>query len=393
MKTRIMSCLSKTVLVLGLLSQSGNTMEVASAAPSPYYELIMSIEALKYRIENHRWPGDDNFQPRTYEEEVEDYSKYNLPPPSYEKFEDEQKRFNSRSKYAPIPYYPISYAEFVHYQEQGVISKDEAEELTNHAYTKGNPILFHRADEEVGGESYCLNFLWINARPRFCGKIGCHLMGEDDALFKEKILNPILDWQSKQPLANINFWYDDDMIYDVHYMKDTSLIMEVTLNKLQEEGVCLDKLTFMNIRHIKEICENERLFSDIIPVYFRVDLAKVLTAQFIMTHSEDIEYVVNCDSDIVAVTREQLFDHKTMWELKEVGYAFGSAGGAEEENSFIMLSKKLAFDVHEEIMIKKSIKDVLVDGRKSEQTVFYNYKPFKYMMHKEYEKRIGFPFV
>jgi len=147
-KTLIMSCLSRTVLVFGLIYQSGNTMEVKSfSSSSDYdsssnsssdydsssnsssdydsssdYELIINRESLKYRIEKHRWLGYDNFQ-------------------------------------------PLSYGEFVDYQEQEFISKQEAEELTNHAYAIGNPILFHRSDEEVSAESYCLNFLWIHSCP------------------------------------------------------------------------------------------------------------------------------------------------------------------------------------------------------------------------------------
>jgi len=198
-----------------------------------------------------------------------------------------------------------------------------------------------------------------------------------------KIVNPLLDWQTKQPQANMNFWYDGFMI------GDNPLVLENTKERLVKEGVCLDRLTFMDIREIEEVRTNEILFRENIKVYFRVDLAKVLTAQYIMRTDPQIDYVINSDSDIVAVTCDQLFDHKTMWELKEVGYVFGSAGPCEEENSFIMLSRKLAFDAHEDIMIKKSINEALFHGKKSDQSVFHNYEHFKNKIRIEYEKRTG----
>lgn len=277
--------------------------------------------------------------------------------------------------------HPLSYAEFMNLQQKGIINKTQAEKLIDYAYNEGNPILFRKADKEVGFRSYSLNFLWIHWEKQNFHS-GCHLMGIDDVLFQNKVLNPLKDWQSQQPLAKINYWYDSEMVGENHQN-----VIENTKQKLSKSGIFVDNLLFLDIRIIKEVQENPNLFTEKVPGFWRVDCGKALTANYCLEKSANDDYVVNIDCDIAAVTHGQLFDQKTVKELDEIDYAFGATFGLQE-NSFIMLSKP-AKDLHYKCVIKPSIEKANRCSVIREQDVFYCYNRLRANISARYRIKTG----
>ena len=277
---------------------------------------------------------------------------------------------------------PLSYCQFLQMQSDNIISRKQGDDLIDHAYAEAAPILFRKAEESVSPSMYSLNFLWIHKAKL---SEGGHLMGADENAFMRRVLDPLVDWQTKQPEAVINFWYDSTMIGET--------TIEETLRALRERRpIDESRIRFRDIRSIPFVGENPGLFKEDVPVYFRVDLAKAITADYVL-RQDGLAYVVNIDNDIVAVVREQLFDQQTFAALQGVGYTFGSAGGAEEENSFIVLHNDdtlNTLETHRIYVIDAAKKTFeLNGGRASSQDVFAKYPDFKTVMRKKFEQRTG----
>ncbi len=281
---------------------------------------------------------------------------------------------------------PLSYAEFTDMRNNKIITNEQAENLIDYAYKARNPILYRKSDETIMPQSYSLNFLWIHKDKQTFGEKS-HLMGEDQIQFQNKILNPIRDWQSKQPQVNINFWYDPQMI------ANEDSVIKTTKNELEKNGVCLGKVNFNSIRSINIVNDNKILFETDIAVYFRVDLAKALIADHVMRNHQGVKYVINIDCDISAVTCEHLFDQKTLDDLNGPGYIFGSSKMAPEENSFIILNKEFALEWNKKSVIDPAIKNALIkikDGENpTHDVVFKQYSFFKPWMYQEHYERTG----
>lgn len=276
---------------------------------------------------------------------------------------------------------PLSYLDFNNLLASHRISHEQADELINYAYSENilNPILFRQAREKVAPEVYSLNFLWIH-KDKLTEK--GHLIGRDDEKLNARVLFPLIDWSSKQPEANINFWYDGYMV-DHENVENTKKLISINL---QLKG---KKIRFMNIRDIPFVKTNSDLFSPKIPIFFRVDLAKAVIADFVM-RVEGLSFVVNIDNDIAAITRAQLFDEPTLYALKNIGYSFGSTPGAEEENSFIILHSANdlnTINIHYNAIIEKAKKIAEENPFLSQQDVFSFYKTFKSLMRIQFRDR------
>jgi hypothetical protein len=273
---------------------------------------------------------------------------------------------------------PISYCEFEQLKKDSIIDNNQYEDLIKYAYKNYNPIIFKKADKQVDNKSYSLNFLWLNANKL---EEKNHILGDNNINLEKHIINPLIDWQNKQPLATINFWYDG-LIVD-------SNILENTKNIFKSKN--LNKIIFRDIRSLDLVKNNSILFDLKTDLYFRVDLTKAIILDHVIKN-DDLEYAAAIDTDVAAIVGEQLFDQKTLEQLNLIGYIFGTAL-TEEENSFVMLYKKAKLDdikMHYDIVIKKSIEialDLLNKNMKIQpQIVFHKYTEFRIAMKKEYQK-------
>jgi hypothetical protein len=279
---------------------------------------------------------------------------------------------------------PISYIDFLTIIDEGLMTEDEAIALIKYGYEQevGNPILFLRAKELVAPKQYSLNFLWIHKNP--ISESG-HLMGSDEQQLNRHVINPLKDWQSKQPDAYINFWYDGLLLDSSH--------IEETKKRLQHSNLDLKMIRFRDIRDINYVTQNTQLFTTTTPIYFRVDLAKAVIADYVL-RIDKLPFVINIDSDIVAVARDQLFDYPTLTALNNIGYAFGTATTAEEENSFIMLHNSTninILDAHKTHVIDSAALKAKLKGYTNidPQDVFSEYNNFRKQMRLAYRNKTG----
>jgi hypothetical protein len=246
---------------------------------------------------------------------------------------------------------PLSYCEFMKFKDNGDLKASEVDELITFAQQNGNPVLFKPVDELQlpKPEQYSLNFLWINKNKV---TVPGHIIGQNHDLLKDKIIEPVKDWQTKQPEAWINIWYDGNMLVD----EDEAI--KNTIKILINNQIDVTKISLKNLRSIPLVQNNKNLFDEAREVYLRVDLAKAFIADYVL-QKENLLYAVNIDSDIVSITRQQLFDTKTMEQLNDMGYVMGKANAVNSwENSFIILAKNndvKSIDTHKEVVIERAI--------------------------------------
>lgn len=257
---------------------------------------------------------------------------------------------------------PLSYCELMKFKKTGDLTATDVDELITYAQRNSNPILFKPVAEEQlpRPEEYSLNFLWINRNKM---TVPGHIIGENHDLLKQKIIDPVKDWQTMQPEALINIWYDGKMLID----EEEAVVK--TRKILAAHQIDISKVYFKNLRIIPLVQNNENLFDENREVYLRVDLAKAFIADYVL-QTDNLKYAVNIDSDIVGITRQQLFDAKTMEQLRDLGYVMGKANAINSwENSFIILAKNddvKSVETHKEVVIDRGIKaanDILRSGR------------------------------
>jgi hypothetical protein len=277
---------------------------------------------------------------------------------------------------------PLSYKDLLRLISEGSLSKEDAIDLIKYGYGSevGNPLLFLRSFQEVSDEQYSLNFLWIHKES--VQERG-HLMGSDEIEFRKQIVYPLKDWQSKQPTSAINVWYDGHLVPGEN--------VTVTKEHLRNSGLDLANISLRDINDIPYVQQNQQLFATNIAIYFRVDLAKAVIADYVL-RNDKLLYVVTIDGDVVAVVKSQLFDCPTLKALHEVGYAFGTAGDAIEENSFIMLyngAQLNTLDIHKTTVIDAAASEAKKRHYKYvlDQDVFDKYTTFKTKMRVQYRNR------
>lgn len=275
---------------------------------------------------------------------------------------------------------PLSYREFKSLRDQKHISSDQAKELIDYAEEIGNPILFRESDKVVDFKDYSINLLWIHEKN--VTKKG-HLFGNDDKSLTERVISPIKDWNTKQPQAFINFWYDPNRL------PDAPNAIEETHKHLQASEINLNTIVFKSIRGLKIVQDNPNLFIEKVPIYFRVDFSKILIGDHMMCNNN--KYVVNVDCDIAAVNRAQLFNARSLMLLEELGYVFADLNGTQDENSFVMLRNHDSIrQLHKEVMIDKvlsKLKDLNINININSQTAFEEYRYFKEAVRKNFMQK------
>jgi len=277
----------------------------------------------------------------------------------------------------------MSYKDFCAYATRGDITANQVETLLELANECSNPILFKKHSVEILPDDYVINLLWIHKEQV---KEYEHLFGSNDRALQEKMVNPIRQWQKKQPKAFINFWYDSAMGVNI----DEAL--RRTYKKLEESGVETTKIKLRDIREISVVKENSNLFTADAAVYFRVDFLKALIADHIYKSHPQIKYTIHTDCDVRAICASQLFASLTMRKLGILGFVFCDARGTDAENSFIILGRNEdTLKIHTEFLIDKVLKTSKSKDISafSHDDVFLNYKPFMNAVGITYQQKHG----
>lgn len=210
---------------------------------------------------------------------------------------------------------------------------------------------------QLGGSiDFCTCFLWINNK----------LDNISDNI-KNKITRVISLWKNDNPMKNIYLFIDYTLTTSndkIFFEQNTNIILK----------------NILDLHVIKSSQELQRLLNSDIPIYMRVDNAKILIQYEILTNYNEynVNYVVASDIDLLMDTdmptrklncihntlpdfkEEHIFDIDTMELLNLFGLVMGRHGDTVPENNFMIAKRdKKLIEAMEDIFINKIMKDIL----------------------------------
>lgn len=252
------------------------------------------------------------------------------------------------------------------------------------AYRLNHPYIYPPSPTPVPSNDYSLNFLWVNLNPQDRVKDvaqnifgdGLNLSENADCINNPKALRDLEEkeqsleneelenwnkikksftyrisrWADVNPGAQINLWYDSALVTEK--AQQTTFEMMKTLSA--SRGV---NLKLKDIRRLPNITgEIEHSLHPGTQVYYRVDMLKVLIADYMISSSEEsAKYCVVSDIDVKPMTPRHMFDKRTVDYLSSNGYVFNRVGLLGHfENSFFIFNKekKDLQEIHHKTMIK-----------------------------------------
>jgi hypothetical protein len=152
----------------------------------------------------------------------------------------------------------------------------------------------------------------------------------------EKFLERAWKWQIANPDAIVSIWYDSRFS-----SREAISSTQGVMDKYPQ----FSKVTLKDIREVEIVKLNADSFSDMVPVYVRVDLVKlILCVHSIEKEGMDSSSFSDMDigekrADKGRMNKEQLYNPDVMRKLLSFGFEVGS-DGAKPENQFIQLWKK-----------------------------------------------------
>lgn len=174
--------------------------------------------------------------------------------------------------------------------------------------------------------NYSINLLWENKIYQESQKF-IHISPTEQEL-TAKFLMPAIKWaksNSTKDEAEVNIWHDSKL----HTQQAIAATKEI-LETLAKEHNC-DNIKFKDIREIQFINDNDFLFSQDIPLYFRVDFLKlIIQAHELITEGKDASIFADLEVGDLRLTTEnnefgqcfnkpELFDVESMDKLKKFG--------------------------------------------------------------------------
>lgn len=180
---------------------------------------------------------------------------------------------------------------------------------------------------------YSLNFMWINKQRKEEQKTLA-----PEAINKNLVSN-LVGWTGVNPDAqSINLWYDSVMT--------TPEQLENTKKEISSYQLSYGPaITLKDIRDLQEVKDNPEVFSTKAPVFFRVDLLRVIAAYDTLIHTDKKRPTafVYADLDVPPVPQKKLFDIVDMANLRRYGIVMAKGNtksGGYYENSFQMIANK-----------------------------------------------------
>lgn len=142
------------------------------------------------------------------------------------------------------------------------------------------------------------------------------------------------------------------------------------------EGTLHGKIQFKDVRSIDIVNLNPRVFSENVPVYFRVDLLRAIAADHILK-SKETEYFVYGDIDMEPLSANELFDKRTVNFLKDFGFVMAKGGHLGFENGFQILSghHPRFLDSHRKVIVDLSLEMALEQPHLIKEQQIYDTYP------------------
>lgn len=118
-------------------------------------------------------------------------------------------------------------------------------------------------------KKYSINLMWINKSLMEDQTYINHSKTTNE--LKEQLLEPALKWAKANLQATITIWYDG-----LYTTQEAVKRTQDVLHSLQTQELSNTAILLKDIRSIPVVKDNPDVFSDSLPVYFRIDLLKVI---------------------------------------------------------------------------------------------------------------------
>lgn len=203
---------------------------------------------------------------------------------------------------------------------------------------------------------YGINLMWINSKYDDDQKYFC-ATSKNEEDYKNNCIDPITSWLMKtSPDAPVRVWYDSALT-------PKQLVNDAVqdIKKKLGNNDAMKKLQFLDVRKIDDILQYPKVFSEKLPVYFRSDLLRAIVADYLARHYPH-EYIVYADFNIPALSRDQLFDQKTLENIKKFGFVMAKNAAFDQENfyenAFFIIDPKnqSLMQAHRKFIIEMNIK-------------------------------------
>jgi hypothetical protein len=281
------------------------------------------------------------------------------------------------------------------FKKNGLTDESEITACYDLAYLTRHPYLYRYSSTPIETHEYSLDFLWTNLNPQDrlkdtaenIFKDGLDSYENDERLknpqmlraleekeksdekseYREKELEDwrglkktftykITKWADLHPGAQINLWYDSALVTQKAQQKTFEMMKNIS----QSRGVNLQLRDVRQLPSIKG--EIEHSLHPGTPVYYRVDLLKALIADHMISSPEETaKYCVVSDIDIEPMSKEQIFDQRTLDFLSSQGYVFNRYSAAVNlENSFFIFNKMKEGlkDIHRKTVINATAENI-----------------------------------
>ncbi len=146
----------------------------------------------------------------------------------------------------------------------------------------------------------------------------------------KNFFNHIYAWAEANQEGVVNVWFDSELV-----PKNAVSNTQALINDYIDKHPKMAPIRLQDIRKLPCVIDHPKVFSEKIPVYFRVDLLRPIIALYMLSHGTS--FFVHADFDMEPLAQAQLFDTYTMQNLKRYGIVMAYADGFFE-NSFQMVS-------------------------------------------------------
>lgn len=158
---------------------------------------------------------------------------------------------------------------------------------------------------------YTINLMWINRKLNETQQYIYPASNEKE--LSKKFLNYIFKWASVNQSSIVYLWFDSALTPPTA-IKNTEKLITEYIKKHQE----IAPIILRDVRKLPYVKTNPEVFSDKIPIFFRVDLLRVIA----QVHDISVgitPYFVYSDIDINPLAQEEIFDKETTQKLQTFG--------------------------------------------------------------------------
>jgi hypothetical protein len=261
---------------------------------------------------------------------------------------------------------------------------DQRRVIYKTAFDYNNPHIHEPSDIAIQPQQYSVNLMFINqgripSSQNFLFGKGSS-QAERKQYFRDHFIKPVSKWAKASPDTTVNVWVDGEMATKTAIRKTKSDLSKKLIGKTH------GPVKFRDIRTLDTVRSHPEVFSEKMPVYFRVDLLRAIIADSILRIKET-QFFVYGDLDMKALSLQELFDQKTVQLLNRWGFVMAKkAGVLKYENGFQIINgeHEALMDSHRKTIIDMNLQRAIQKPQEVDQQQVYDI--YKMMMAHLLEK-------